>query len=131
MKSRRDPQHRWCAYRYIVVDEGAKRRLFYVLAEAEDDHDSAPLVLWLNGGPGCSSLAGGLLSELGPFYPTPNGTALITNPYRWSKHANVVFLESPAFVGFSTSADEADLEVGDDRTARVRSAVRLVIPCPA
>ena len=36
-------------------------------------------------GPGCSSLGGGLLSELGPFYPTPGGKELIPNAYAWNK----------------------------------------------
>jgi hypothetical protein len=33
-------------------------------------------------GPGCSSLGGGFMSELGPFYPTQDGRALQANPYR-------------------------------------------------
>lgn len=35
----------------------------------------------------------------------------------WSRTANVVFLDSPAFVGFSYSNDTADKVVGDARTA--------------
>jgi len=76
---------------------------------------SDPLVLWLNGGPGCSSLGGGFLSELGPFYPT--GNRLVRNEYSWNKVANMLFLESPAFVGFSYSNSSDDAYVGDSRTA--------------
>ena len=44
-----------------------------------------PLVLWLNGGPGCSSLGGGFLAELGPYYPTPGGERLIPNKWAWNR----------------------------------------------
>ena len=64
-------------------------------------------------GPGCSSLAGGFLSELGPFYPTTDGAALQGNKYSWTQAANVIFLESPAFVGFSYSNTSSDGNVGE------------------
>lgn len=57
------------------------------------------MIAWFNGGPGCSSL-GGLLSENGPFYPDAKGN-LVENPYGWNTIANVLYIESPAQVGFS------------------------------
>ncbi|XP_076937645.1 serine carboxypeptidase-like 46 [Bidens hawaiensis] len=44
---------------YVTVDAKKKRALFYYFVEAEVDPVSKPLVLWLNGGPGCSSLGVG------------------------------------------------------------------------
>ena len=35
---------------YVTVDEESGRALFYWFIEAEEDPDSKPLVLWLNGG---------------------------------------------------------------------------------
>ena len=39
------------------MNESAGRTLFYAFAESKEEKQSKPLVLWLNGGPGCSSLA--------------------------------------------------------------------------
>ncbi len=58
------------------------------------------------------------MSELGPFYPTPEGGGLVRNEYAWNKLANVLFLESPAFVGWSYSNTSTDAIVGDERTAQ-------------
>ena len=70
-------------------------------------------VACLRRGPGCSSIGGGFLSELGPFYPTPGGSGLKPNAYAWNKMANVLFVDSPAFTGFSSSNDTSDLDVGE------------------
>eukprot|EP00878_Enallax_costatus_P003081 GHUV01003280.1.p1 GENE.GHUV01003280.1~~GHUV01003280.1.p1 ORF type:complete len:548 (+),score=72.75 GHUV01003280.1:218-1861(+) len=102
---------------YVTVDESAGRALFYVFAEARSSNRHAPLLLWLNGGPGCSSIGGGFMSELGPFYPNKDGKSLQQNPYSWNNMANVLWLESPAFVGFSYSNKTSDAIVGDARTA--------------
>jgi serine carboxypeptidase-like clade 2 len=68
-------------------------------------------------GPGCSSVGGGMLSELGPFYPTPDGAHLKQNPYSWNKFSNLLFLESPSGVGFSYSNTTSDYVTGDKKTA--------------
>jgi len=56
-------------------------------------------LIWLNGGPGCSSLDGALL-ELGPYRANPNGT-LYPNPGAWNQKMNVLFLDQPVGTGFS------------------------------
>ena len=57
----------------------------------------------------------GFLSELGPFYPSAQAGKLQANPYTWTEAANIIFLESPAFVGWSYSNSTADLTVGARR----------------
>jgi len=73
-------------------------------------------VLWLNGGPGCSSLDG-FLSEHGPFFANEDGQSLSINPYAWNLKTNVIYLESPAGVGFSYSDNPKDYSTGDAQTA--------------
>ncbi|XP_073117390.1 serine carboxypeptidase II-3 [Elaeis guineensis] len=104
---------------YVTVDKEAGRALFYYLAEAASANSSSrPLVLWLNGGPGCSSLGIGAMEELGPFRVTSDGKTLFKNPYAWNTVANVLFLESPAGVGFSYSNTTSDYDKsGDNKTA--------------
>eukprot|EP01138_Halocafeteria_seosinensis_P013962 gb/GECG01014257.1/.p1 GENE.gb/GECG01014257.1/~~gb/GECG01014257.1/.p1 ORF type:complete len:508 (+),score=49.11 gb/GECG01014257.1/:1-1524(+) len=101
---------------YVTVNESHGRALFYWLTESEKNPSEDPLVIWLNGGPGCSSVGGGLMSELGPFYPHENGT-LVPNPWAWNQIANLLFIESPAGVGFSYSNTSSDYKVGDKRTS--------------
>lgn len=68
---------------------------------------SAPVIMWTNGGPGCSSLEGWGY-ELGPFqfnrYRAP-GPVFTVNPNTWATNAHVVFIENPPGVGFSYRAD--------------------------
>nr|XP_019710268.1 serine carboxypeptidase II-3 isoform X2 [Elaeis guineensis] len=94
---------------YVTVDAEAGRALFYYFTEAvSDDPSSKPLVLWLNGGPGCSSLGYGAMEELGPFRVMSDGKTLFRNPYAWNT----------AGVGFSYSNTTSDYgENGDSRTA--------------
>ncbi|XP_065616944.1 serine carboxypeptidase-like 29 [Quercus suber] len=94
---------------YITVNEDAGRALFYWFIEATKDPDSKPLVLWLNGGPGCSSIAYGEAEEIGPFHIKPDGKTLYLNPYSWNKVANLIFLDSPVGVGFSYSKNSSDV----------------------
>ena len=77
--------------------------LHYWFAAAElPDWQKKPTILWLNGGPGSSSLIG-MLQEMGPLIVDRNG-ALMKNPWAWTKIANLVAMESPAGVGYSYCA---------------------------
>ena len=99
----------------------SSKRLHYFFVEANKP-DSKPWALWLNGGPGCSSMEGlftGKLKKLtfflilffelfekfststenGPFMIEKNGS-LSFNPYSWSNITSMLYLESPIGVGF-------------------------------
>lgn len=104
---------------YITVNQDSGRALFYWLTEATENPSSKPLVLWLNGGPGCSSIAYGMAEELGPFHIHKDGKSLYLNPHSWNKVANLLFVDTPVGVGFSYSNTTSDLRSnGDKRTAQ-------------
>ncbi|KAL9236759.1 hypothetical protein vseg_011393 [Gypsophila vaccaria] len=103
---------------YVTVNEEKGRALFYWFYEASTNPQDKPLVLWLNGGPGCSSVGYGATQEIGPFLVNTSGTGLNFNPFSWNREANIVFLESPVGVGFSYTNTSSDfLNLGDDFTA--------------
>jgi cathepsin A (carboxypeptidase C) len=79
-------------------------RLHYWYAEAEGGSADKPVVLWLNGGPGSSSVLG-LLQENGPLLINATG-GLMENPWAWTKVANLFVLESPIGVGYSYCANQ-------------------------
>nr|KYP49010.1 Serine carboxypeptidase-like 45 [Cajanus cajan] len=102
---------------YVTVDDMKHKALFYYFVESETDPASKPLVLWLNGGPGCSSLGVGAFSENGPF--RPNGEVLIKNEYSWNRETNMLYLETPVGVGFSYAKGGFSYKnVNDETTAR-------------
>lgn len=76
------------------------KAFFYMLYKSQSGQEVDPLILWLNGGPGCSSLIG-MVSENGPFIFQPQTNKMVANPFAWNLNAHVIYLESPAGVGFS------------------------------
>ncbi|KAH6814435.1 serine carboxypeptidase-like 20 [Perilla frutescens var. frutescens] len=103
---------------YITIDE---KKLYYYFVESEGNPSKDPVVLWLNGGPGCSSFDG-FVYEHGPFNFEKGGPhgglpTLHLNPYSWSKVSSVIYLDSPAGVGLSYSRNVSDYVTGDLKTA--------------
>ncbi|XP_019158360.1 PREDICTED: serine carboxypeptidase-like 34 [Ipomoea nil] len=99
---------------YVRVSQKHGRALFYWFFEATENPEDKPLVLWLNGGPGCSSVGYGLLEELGPFLSQKGKPELRFNNHSWNTAANLLFLEQPVGVGFSYTNTSSDIgRLGD------------------
>jgi len=96
-----------------------KKKLHYLFLESQNNPSTDPVLLWLNGGPGCSSLLG-WAQEHGPAVFKEMSTEWELNQYSWNKKANVIYLESPAGVGFSyiDSKYDSDWETNDETSAQ-------------
>jgi carboxypeptidase C (cathepsin A) len=100
-------------------------KIHYWLALAEDDPLDKPVVLWLNGGPGSSSILG-FLQENGPLIMRADG-GLMENPWGWTKLANVMVVEAPVGVGFSYCANQLDGEVCENTDKFTASTSRAAL----
>lgn len=102
------------------LNVSATKNMHYWFVESIKDPKNDPLLLWTNGGPGCSGLVG-FFWELGPFKPNED-LSLSFNKYSWNLVANILFIEAPCGVGFSYSTAEyafnTDYRIGDDQTAK-------------
>ncbi|QCD86096.1 cathepsin A [Vigna unguiculata] len=102
---------------YVKLRPEEEKALFYWFFEAQESPSDKPLVLWLSGGPGCSSVAFGAAQEIGPFH-VDDPEHITFNKFSWNRVANVIFLESPISVGFSYTNNSDDLsKIGDQVVA--------------
>jgi carboxypeptidase C (cathepsin A) len=88
---------------YVQLPHKKDSKYFYWYFEARHAPETAPLVLWMTGGPGGSSMYA-LLAENGPCTVSDDLSTTL-NPYSWTNEANVLWVDQPTNVGFSFSSD--------------------------
>jgi len=86
-------------YGYINVNSKYNANVFYWFFESQGTPSSDPVVLWLTGGPGCSSELA-LFFENGPYTVDGNGN-LSPNPYSCNSFTNLLYVDQPVGTGFS------------------------------
>ncbi|CAA7023709.1 unnamed protein product [Microthlaspi erraticum] len=104
---------------YVAIDKERNKNLWYYFVESERNASTDPVVLWLNGGPGCSSMDG-FVYEHGPFnfeLTKTKAPRLHLNRHSWSKVSNIIYLDSPVGVGNSYSKDKSYYITNDTQTA--------------
>lgn len=99
-------------YSGYLATASPSRSLHYIYVESLQNPSKDPVLVWFNGGPGCSSMLG-FIQEHGPYVIEDHANEIVANPYPWNQRANVLYLESPAGVGFSYALDEDDLQYTD------------------
>ncbi|CAL5210983.1 unnamed protein product [Lathyrus oleraceus] len=80
-------------------------QVFYYFIKSENNPQKDPLLLWLTGGPGCSSFSG-LVYQIGPFAfekKEYDGSvpSLVSRPQSWTKLCSIIFVDLPFGTGFS------------------------------
>lgn len=87
---------------YITV--GQNMSMWFWFFESRESPETAPFTLWLNGGPGCSSMIG-LFQENGPCMVQSDAITTTINPFSWNNLSNVIYIDQPIGTGFSFGTD--------------------------
>ena len=97
----------------VPIDKNdLNRTLFFAFKPATTAERVNHTTVWLNGGPGCSSLVG-FFQENGPIVWEQGTLGPVENPDAWSTVTNMLWVEYPVGVGFTTELitgyDEVDI----------------------
>ncbi|KAK5644824.1 hypothetical protein RI129_006124 [Pyrocoelia pectoralis] len=84
---------------YFTVNENFNSNLFFWFFPSEVDYEEAPVILWLQGGPGTTCMAGVFL-EHGPFMVQLDLT-LKQRESRWTKNHSLIYIDNPVGTGYS------------------------------
>ncbi|CAO3637102.1 unnamed protein product [Cunninghamella blakesleeana] len=99
------------------IDVAENEHYFFWFFESRQQPKKAPVTLWLNGGPGASSMIG-LWQELGPCRVNEDGSQAVYNEAgSWNKVSNLLFIDQPSKVGFS---------YGDSKVSRTKDAAKYI-----
>ncbi|PSN57995.1 hypothetical protein C0J52_08092 [Blattella germanica] len=84
---------------YFTVNKTYNSNLFFWFFPSEKNYVDDPVILWLQGGPGGTSLFG-LFEEHGPFSVTDKLT-LKRRKYSWSRTHSMIYIDNPVGTGYS------------------------------
>ena len=116
-----------------VSNDVGDEMMWFWFFEARNNPDTAPLAMWLNGGPGCSSMVGlfqarnplrtsrdfGLTDcsqENGPCHFVNGSSTPSLNPYSFNEYANMLYVDQPLGTGFSHGTGK------DNTTSTIKAA---------
>jgi vitellogenic carboxypeptidase-like protein len=91
---------------FFTVDVAKASNMFFWHFPALDGNEKAPLLIWLQGGPGASSMFS-LFHEIGPYELTRDGKGkhgeikLTERALTWNQKYSLLFIDNPVGAGFS------------------------------
>lgn len=95
-----------------ISNSSADGELYFWFFPSANPAAEKEILIWLNGGPGCSSLEG-FLQENGPVLWQYGTYRPVQNPWTWVNLTNVVWVEQPIGTGFTqgnvTATNEEDV----------------------
>lgn len=103
-------------YSGYVQIPSTKKKLHYMTTLSQGNPLTDPVIIWFNGGPGCSSMLG-FSQENGPYVNEDGDAGFRKNDYAWNQEATVMYIESPAGVGYSVCGDQTECKFNDENSA--------------
>ncbi|GAX82651.1 hypothetical protein CEUSTIGMA_g10077.t1 [Chlamydomonas eustigma] len=91
---------------YFKLNRTVDAHMFYFLFQSRNQIDTDPVVLWMTGGPGCSSELA-VFYENGPYSINADMT-LTETKYGWDRFHTTIFIDQPINTGFSYSEADED-----------------------
>ncbi|XP_077347484.1 putative serine carboxypeptidase CPVL isoform X2 [Lithobates pipiens] len=101
---------------YLTVNKTYDSNLFFWFFPAQVNPDTAPVLLWLQGGPGGTSMFG-LFVEHGPYVVTENLT-LVHREFSWTNKYSMLYIDNPVGTGFSFTGNDKGYAVNQDDVGR-------------
>lgn len=102
---------------------GTQNEYFYWFFESRDTPSKDPLIMWLTGGPGCSSQLA-LLAENGPCTVDSDARGTERNAYSWTAKANMMWVDQPPGTGFSKGKEvTTETEIAEDMWAFLQNFI--------
>jgi len=102
---------------YITVNPQYNSNIFFWYIPAQNGDANAPILLWLQGGPGSASMFG-LFNENGPFYvSSKNFPDLVPNNYTWTQQFSMVWMDNPVGAGWSFTESNQGYSTNEDDVA--------------
>ncbi|XP_051791729.1 probable serine carboxypeptidase CPVL [Erpetoichthys calabaricus] len=101
---------------YLTLNKTYNSNLFFWFFPAQITPEIAPVLLWLQGGPGGTSMFG-LFVENGPYLVYPNLT-VGERKYAWTTKYSVLYIDNPVGTGFSFTDDDQGFARNQDDVGR-------------